>query len=89
VDIKKIIRSNKNEENSSKRISLIASILSLFVFGGICLLGVEIYKNHQKANIIIFDQNEHIEMEKKYDYILLDSDLETQNSTREIGIQEI
>lgn len=36
-------------------------------------------------NIIITEQNE---LEKKYDYVLLDNE-ETESSSREIGIQEI
>ena len=39
--------------------------------------------------MMVIDPIEQVEMEKKYDYVLLDSDLETQDSTREIGIQEI
>lgn len=88
--MKKIIRKNKSDENSSNKISFIASVLSLFVFAGICLLGVEIYKNHQKANLVVIDPIEQVEMEKKYDYVLLDSDLaDTQNTTRDIDIQEV
>jgi len=55
------------------------------VFAGICLLGFEIHKNHKKANIIVSDNNE---LEKKFDYVLLDNE-ETHTSSREIGIQEI
>jgi len=84
---------NTDQANSSKRISFVASFLSLFVFAGICLLAVEIFKNHQKASIVVVDSNdsnEQVGCENKFDYVLLDSDLaETVNSTREIGIKEI
>jgi hypothetical protein len=84
-DVKKAIRNNQNKEMSNRNISLFASILSLMVIFGICLLGFEIYKNHQKARIVTID---HADIEKKYDYVLLDNE-ETQSSSREIKIEEI
>jgi hypothetical protein len=81
-----MIRNNINQENFSKRVSYVGSILSIIVFAGICLLGFEIHKNHQKAkDIKMTEQNE---LEKNFHYVLLDSE-ETRTSFREIEIKEI
>lgn len=80
-----MIRNTKNGRESNKNISFVASLISFIVFIGVCLLGYEVYKNNKKANILIIEQNE---IEKKYEYVLLDNE-ETEASSRYLEFQEI
>lgn len=58
-------------EMDNKNIYMIASTFSVFIFIGIMLLGLEIVKNQQKASIIFTENNE---LEKKFQYNLLDNE---------------
>ena len=80
--LNKLVLNEFNENKNEKILSFFASILSIFLFSAICLLVNEIRKNNQQTS-----EKEH-EMEKKFDYHLLD-DEETQCSSFNYGIKEI
>lgn len=88
----KEIDSNKSEdENESNNSNLyyIASFLSIFVFMGVILLALEIFKNQKKAKIVLVENNE---IERKFQYELIDNEENRENKLNALelaAIQEI